>query len=83
MWVLAHPKTGEREVVAPMLDRDHHLIRAGQLILADKGFAGAEFAAFVVGHGGRLVRPDRRETNQPSTVTSAVSGNGSSRSTTP
>ncbi|GAB2860119.1 hypothetical protein GCM10027074_29050 [Streptomyces deserti] len=46
-WCLANPKLGEREVMAALLERDHHLIRAGQVILADKGFAGREFEAFV------------------------------------
>jgi hypothetical protein len=34
-----------------MLDRDAHLIPAGQIILADKGFAGREFDAVVTGAG--------------------------------
>ena len=61
MWALANPKIGERDVLAAILDRDAHLIRAGQVILADKGFAGREFDAFVTAHGARLVRPDRRD----------------------
>jgi hypothetical protein len=61
MWALAHPKIGEREVLAAMLDRDAHLIRAGQVILVDKGFAGREFDAYVTGLGARLLRPDRRD----------------------
>ncbi|MGH3502041.1 MAG: hypothetical protein ACRDQA_14330 [Nocardioidaceae bacterium] len=40
MWCLATPKIGEREVVAAMLDHDRHRIRAGQVLLAGKGFAG-------------------------------------------
>lgn len=41
MWCLTHPKIGEREVVAALLERNHHhLIREGQILLADKGFAG-------------------------------------------
>ncbi|MDQ0808341.1 hypothetical protein QFZ63_000055 [Streptomyces sp. B3I7] len=36
-WCLANPKLGEREVMVALLERDHHLIRAGQVILADKG----------------------------------------------
>jgi hypothetical protein len=39
MWCLAHPKIGEREVIAALLTHDHHLIRTGQILLADKGFA--------------------------------------------
>ncbi|WP_124396468.1 IS982 family transposase, partial [Rhodococcus wratislaviensis] len=45
MWCLANPKLGEREVVTALLERDHHLIRSGQILLADKGFSGAQFAA--------------------------------------
>lgn len=41
-WCLAHPKIGEREVLAALLNHDHHLIRQGQVLLADKGFAGAQ-----------------------------------------
>ena len=37
VWGLANPKLGEREVTRAILERDHHLIRTGQVILADKG----------------------------------------------
>jgi Transposase DDE domain len=64
IWGLAHPKIGEREVTQALLERDHHLIRAGQVILGDKGFAGKEFEAFVHDQlGAHLVRPDRK--NEP------------------
>jgi hypothetical protein len=64
IWGLANPKIGEREVTQALLERDHHLVRAGQLILGDKGFAGREFDAFVRDDlGARLLRPDRR--NEP------------------
>jgi hypothetical protein len=43
MWCLADPKIGEREVLAALLDNNHHLIRSGQILLADKGFSGVEF----------------------------------------
>ncbi|MBD0674598.1 IS982 family transposase [Streptomyces sp. CBMA156] len=60
-WCLANPKLGEREVVRAMLGRDPHLVRRGQVILGDKGFAGAAFEAFVTDElGAHLVRPDRR-----------------------
>lgn len=36
-WCLAHPRIGEREVMAALLARDHHLVAAGQVILADAG----------------------------------------------
>lgn len=61
-WCLAHPELGEREVMAALLERDHRLVRAGQVILADKGFAGREFEAFVTDRlGAHLVRPDRKD----------------------
>jgi hypothetical protein len=61
-WCLAHPKIGEREVMAALLERDHDLVRAAQVILADKGFAGREFEAFVSERlGCHLVRPDRKD----------------------
>ncbi|MFF4290731.1 IS982 family transposase, partial [Streptomyces sp. NPDC001633] len=60
-WCLANPKLGEREVMTALLQRDHHLIRSGQVILADKGFAGREFEAFLTERlGVHLVRPDRK-----------------------
>lgn len=61
-WGLAHPKIGEREVTQAMLGHDHHLVRAGQVILADKGFAGKDFEAFLRNDlGAHLVRPDRTD----------------------
>ena len=43
-------------------ERDHHLVRAGQVILGDKGFAGRDFEAFIT-HDlhARLIRPDRKD----------------------
>jgi DDE family transposase len=61
MWCLAHPKIGEREVVAALLVREHHLIRSGQILLADKGFAGQGFKQLTDVMGLRLLRPDRRD----------------------
>jgi hypothetical protein len=61
MWCLAHPKIGEREVVAALLEHDQHLIRDGQLMLADKGFSGKDFAATTAAHGSELLRPDRKD----------------------
>jgi hypothetical protein len=57
----ANRKIGEREVLAATLDRDTHLIRAGQVTLADNGFTGRELAAHLTGHHARLLRPDRRD----------------------
>ena len=61
MWCLANPKLGEREVVAALLQHHHHLIRAGQVLLADKGFAGKDFKALTAAMGLRLLRPDRKD----------------------
>jgi hypothetical protein len=62
IWGLATPALGEREVTQALLVRDHHLIRQGQIIIADKGFAGAEFEAFVTEDlGAHLLRPDRKD----------------------
>jgi hypothetical protein len=60
-WCLATPKLGEREVVAAMLDHERPRLRPGLLILADKGFAGRDFAQLVARHGARLLRPDRKD----------------------
>jgi hypothetical protein len=61
MWCLAHPKIDEREVVAALLEHDQHLIRDGQLMLADKAFSGKDFAATTAAHGIELLRPDRKD----------------------
>jgi hypothetical protein len=61
MWCLAHPKIGEREVVAALLEHNHHLIRCGQILLADKGFAGRQFQQTTERLGLRLLRPDRKD----------------------
>lgn len=61
-WCLASPKIGEREVMAALLERDRHLVRAGRVILADKGLAGKEFEGFCTERlGVHLVGPDRRD----------------------
>ena len=63
-WGLAHPRRrtgGHLEVTTALLRRDHHLIRGGQVILDDKGFAGRDFEAFVTDQlGAHLLRPDRK-----------------------
>jgi hypothetical protein len=61
MWCLANPKIGEREVLAALVKRDHHLIRDGQVLLADKGFAGKDFKELTDSLGLRLLRPDRKD----------------------
>lgn len=47
IWGLAHPTLGEREVTGALLERDHHLITAGQVIIGDKDVAGKQFETFV------------------------------------
>jgi hypothetical protein len=62
VWGLASPAVGEREAAAALLHRDHRLVASGQVILADKGFAGQAFEALVHDDlGAHLVRPDRRD----------------------
>jgi hypothetical protein len=61
MWCLANPKLGERQVLAALLDHNHHLIRTAQILLADKGFAGAELKQTTATMGLRLLRPDRKD----------------------
>jgi hypothetical protein len=61
MWCLANPKLGEREVVAALLEHNHHLIRSGQVLLADKGFSGKQFKQLTEAMGLTLLRPDRKD----------------------
>ncbi|BAC19815.1 putative transposase (plasmid) [Corynebacterium efficiens YS-314] len=82
IWGLANPKIGERETTQVLLDHDCHLVHDGQVILADKGFAGKEFEAFVTDElGAHLVRPDRKD-ESPGSGPSVVSASGSSPSST-
>ena len=37
------------------------MLEPGQLVIGDKGFAGAEFEQHVAALGGRLLRPDRKD----------------------
>jgi hypothetical protein len=61
-WGPAHPGIGEREVTRALLERDHHLVRAGQVIAGDNGFAGRDFETFITaGLGAHLIRPDRKD----------------------
>lgn len=55
---LAPANAPEREVATEMLER---VPLGGHTVIADKGFAGAEFERFVASRGARLLRPDRRD----------------------
>jgi hypothetical protein len=61
-FALAPANEGEREVAAAMLERARKagLLQGGKTILADKGFAGAEFEEIVASFDATLVRPDRK-----------------------
>jgi hypothetical protein len=64
IWALAHPKPGEREAMTALLDADHDLVQAGQLLLGDKDFTGREFETLITEQlGAHVVRPDRN--NEP------------------
>jgi hypothetical protein len=79
----ADPKLGERKVMTALLQADHHLVTAGQVLLADKGFAGREFETFVTEQlGACFIRPDRK-TNPSGPANSAGPGNGSKPCPTP
>jgi Transposase DDE domain len=58
-FALTNPKTDEREVARDMLEAEPDLLarRPGQTLIADKGYASAEFEGFLAGHGARLLRP--------------------------
>ena len=55
---LAPANAPERVVAAELLER---VLQAGQIVIADKGFAGAEFEQQVTALGGQLLRPDRKD----------------------
>lgn len=64
-FALAHPKLDERDVARDLFEIDDTLLgsRPGQIILADKGYASAEFERFLVDHGATLIRPARKGEN--------------------
>ena len=55
---LAAANAPEREVAQEMLER---VPLDGYTIIADKGFAGREFEAFVADRGAHFLRPDRKD----------------------
>ena len=69
-FALANPKVDEREVARDLFEVEPELLatRVGQTILADKGYASAEFETFLADHGAQLVRPAmKRERNRKTT----------------
>lgn len=58
-FALANPKTDERDVALDIFDSDPELLagRAGQTLVADKGYASAEFEQRLADHGIELIRP--------------------------
>jgi len=63
-WCLATPKLGEREVAAELLAhaRDQQILRAGMVVLTDKGLAGRDMERYATEQVNvLLVRADRRD----------------------
>jgi hypothetical protein len=63
-WCLADPKIGEREIAADLLDlaRETGALRAGMIVLADKGLAGREMERYAADQVKVLLaRPDRKD----------------------
>ena len=62
-FALAPANEGEREVAAAMLERARKqgLLQGGEIIAADKGFAGQEFEEIVASLDATLIRPDRKD----------------------
>ena len=58
-FALANPKTDEREVARDLFETEPALLagRQGQTVVADKGYASAEFETFLTDAGARLLRP--------------------------
>jgi Transposase DDE domain len=63
LWALADPKTGEREVLAAMLDVEPQLTtsRPGLILITGKGFAGRVTEAGLAARGTILLRPARKD----------------------
>jgi hypothetical protein len=62
-FALANPKIDERDVAIDIFDHDPTLLagRAGQTLIADKGYVSAEFERILTAHGVELVRPARKD----------------------
>lgn len=67
-YAITNPKIDERQVARDMFEHEPDLLRrrAGQTLIADKGYASSEFDAFLADHQIRLVRPTfKREPPRP------------------
>ena len=62
-FCLAPANEPEREVAAALLERAYQrgLLRGGEIIVGDKGFAGQEFERTVASFDASFIRPDRRD----------------------
>jgi hypothetical protein len=70
---LTSPKTDERVVTRDLLESEPELLtdRAGQTLMADKGYASPEFETFLDDHNITLLRPDyKNRTPRPGALTS-------------
>lgn len=56
-FALAHPKLDEREVARDLFESRSGLLRHGQTILADRGYASKEFETCITERGVTLFRP--------------------------
>lgn len=63
LWALADPKTGEREVLAAMLEVDAQMVkeRRGLLLITDKGFASKTLEQSLSADGITLLRPSKKK----------------------
>lgn len=64
VWALADPKLGEREVAEELFGhaRDQKALRAGMILVADKGLSGKDLERFAADQiGVLLVHPDRAD----------------------
>jgi hypothetical protein len=61
-FALANPKADERDVALDLFESDPELLagRAGQTLVADKGYTSVEFEQRLAGHGIEVVRPAMR-----------------------
>jgi hypothetical protein len=56
-FALATAKADEREIARDLFELEPELLRRGQTILADKGYASAEFETFLAERDVTLIRP--------------------------